>query len=118
MTELQFLIDVLTKEELSPALQKRFYKRLGEVEKSLRGQQAQQPRIAMVPQGVAPILASNQSPSTLAAMARHAQEPVPAATIPAPTSPVAAQALAARQQAIEESLSGRPVPGQRSPRKF
>lgn len=113
MTELQFLIEILTKEELSPSLQKRFYKRLGDVEKSLRSVQPQ--RLSNSPghfnTGMA--MASNQSPSTLAALARHAAESAP--IVPAPTTPAAAAALAARNQAIMDSVE-RPSP--KGPRKF
>ena len=59
---------------------------------------------------------AGQSPSTLAAMARHAQQPIPAP--PMPMTPAAAQALADRQAIINDRVNPKKEEKRSSPRKF
>lgn len=106
MTELQWLIKLLTQHKLSPSLKDLFIERIGEVEASLHKQ---------VPRPLQPI--TMQAPSTqrlLEEMAQQTGSEVPVNNGIA--TPAAAQALAARQDAIRSAA--KTEPGRTSPRKF
>lgn len=127
MTELSFLIDLLLNHELQKVTKDAIASRIKDVEETL----VARPYIPSVPQGVPvpmPPNAMQQSPSTLAAMARQAgiQAPIvqPPPAVPqveqiAQTQATAA-ALAARQQALSEAMSNPFGKGtkSRSARKF
>lgn len=112
MTELGFLIELLTEHKIPNALKKRIVERMKEVESAISsrppGTNVNIPRAVVLPPGLPP-----QSPSTLAAMARH-QEAAHAPEIPPPpTAPIeiaqtvaAAQALQQRQQILNDAING------------
>jgi len=103
MTELQWLIKMLTKEKLSSHLKDLFIERIGEVEANL------------VPKAHAarPVNFISQAPSTQKLLDDIATQPVIIAQ-----TPTAAAALESRQTAIKIANSGKPEPGRTSPRKF
>lgn len=101
MTELCFLLDLFLEEKLPKSAKAKVVARL----KALEGA----PRQAV---------ASNhqQAASTLAAMARQAEEPQPVEVIAQTVA--TAQALNRRQESIAIATSGIPEKGRTSPRKF
>lgn len=108
MTELQWLIKLLTQHKLSPALKDLFIERIGEVEASLS-------RPAPVR---APIITSSQqAPSTQRLLDQMAQDTGVSVPFVAQTVQ-AAEALKSRELAIKQAASGKPEPGRTSPRKF
>jgi hypothetical protein len=107
MSELSFLIDLLLNERLSGAVRAKIAERVKVVESQMITQKS------IIPLPISPAQAQGQSPSTIAAMARHAQEPAPIVN-----SPAAQAALQNREIALAESMSGKPPPGRTSPRKF
>jgi len=114
ITELQWLIKMLTKEKLSANLKDLFIERIGEVEACLSRPTPQRP----LP------IQTGQAPSTqrlLDEMAQQTGSSVPN-MIPGPSviaqTASAAQALESRQLAIKQAASGKPEPGRTSPRKF
>jgi hypothetical protein len=98
MTELQWLIQMLTKQKLSSSLKDLFIERIGEVEANL------------VPK--AHVRMPSQTSSTQRLIEEQAYPSEIAQT------PAAAAALEARQTAIKIASSGKPEPGRTSPRKF
>jgi len=138
MTELGFLLDLLLNHKLPLTTRKAVTERVKVVEEGLTPKetlwgrlQQGQPTPAALPKQL-----SIQSPSTLAAMMRHAeqgpalvtadQQPVLNAVPPPPPQPVAVvaqtaatqAAMAAREAAIASQISGKPDKGQTRPRKF
>lgn len=97
MTELQWLIHMLTKQKLPNALKDLFIERIGEVEANL------------VPK------AHGTRPASQ--MQRPMDQPVQDINTIAQTQ-AAAAALESRQLAIKIANSGKPEPGRTSPRKF
>lgn len=136
MTELSWLLDLLLNQKLSPTCKQLVSERIKYVEQSL----SQKPWVAMsvpytdttltVPRG------TEQSPSTLALMAKHQAQGLPpiseiantdaVAVAMAPNLPQAVPVTAAtqmalqhRQQTIQRALStNKPEPGMTGPRKF
>jgi hypothetical protein len=107
MTELQWLIKMLTKHKLPSALKDLFIERIGEVEASLS-----RPALPR-----SPTIQTGQAPSTQRLLEQMAQDtgapvPVVAQTVQA------AAALESRALAIKQAASGKPEPGRTSPRKF
>lgn len=76
MTELQWLIKMLTKKKLSPALKDMFIERIGEVEASLIPRSSNGRTSGFGPENVGSIPArgTNQSPSTQKILDEMAQE--------------------------------------------
>jgi len=109
MTELQFLIKILTQQKLSSSLKDIFIERIGEVEASLSRPAQVLPR--------PPVNQTGQAPSTQRILEQMAQDPAAAMAAVAQT-PMAAAALESRQLAIKQAASGKPEPGRTSPRKF
>lgn len=109
MTELQWLIKMLTKEKLPNSLKDLFIERIGEVEASLSR-----------PAQVRPMpIQTGQAPSTqrlLDEMAYQTGAAVPA--MPVAQTAAAAAALESRNLAIKQAASGKPEVGRTSPRKF
>ena len=138
MTELSFLIDLLVNEKLSKTVKEKVVARIKDVELL----QTATPVLKSVPNfiGYQQPIASGQSPSTIAAMQRHAaQLPQEASVELSPISQTnvhqvvadppaqqgvvvaslaAAQAIQSRDTAVAAALSGRPEKGRTSPRKF
>ncbi len=119
MSELSFLLDLLINEKLSKPVKVKILARVKEIEAKPTVNHIT-PMIAQVPM---PPVVHGQSPSTIAAMARHAAEGAtvniaPPVGGPIITSPVVAIALNERNQHINQALSGKPEPGRTSPRKF
>jgi hypothetical protein len=133
MTELTFLVELLLNHKLPKATRDLVAARIKEVEAALPRQMTPihypQPVTAQpyVTSGLSPV---PQAASTLAAMARHAQNepagPIILAPAVPPVSPVAviaqtpaaAAAINARNEAINSAISGKPEKGRTSPRKF
>jgi hypothetical protein len=107
MTELQFLIKILTQHKLSSSLKDLFIERIGEVEASLS--RPALPRVLPIQTGQAP---STQRLLDQMALDTGAPVPVIAQTVQA------AAALESRSLAIKQAASGKPEPGRTSPRKF
>jgi len=109
MTELQWLIKMLTKQKLSAGMKDLFIERIGEVEASLVKVPAVMPR--------PPI--GTQAPSMQRAIEEMAYQ-TSTSTIPdvIAQTPQAVAALQARENAIKQATSGVPEPGRKSPRKF
>ncbi len=99
-TELTFLVDLLLNHKLQKSTKDLIAERLKEFASDPG------PRPRAIQASVPPELA-NQSPSTIAAMLRHAEpvEPQPVAVIA--QTPAAVAALNSRQQAINEAMSGK-----------
>lgn len=109
-TELSFLVEIVLYDKPNKVIKEKLLERIKLVQSG--PQRVTLPYTAPPPQ-----LA--QSPSTLAAMQRHANEgtvDVPPAQ-PIATTPQASQALALRQKIIDEAINGK-APGRTSPRKF
>lgn len=109
MTELQWLIKMLTKHKLPASLKDLFIERIGEVEASLS-----RPALPRAP------IITGQAPSTqrlLEDMATQTGHTVIMPTQIAQTA-TAAAALESRSLAIKQAASGKPEPGRTSPRKF
>lgn len=115
-SEIQFLLKILLEHKISPEVKKMFLARIGEVEQSLRAK----------PQGTIqaagayphPMNMIAQSPSTVAAMMKHAEPIAMALPEPLVNTQAAANALVKRQQAIFSAGIEKPEPGRTSPRKF
>lgn len=106
MTELQWLIKMLTQHKLPASLKDLFIERIGEVEALLSKPTTRYPSAVNQPV---------QAPSTqklLEEMTMQTGQPIVAQTASA------AAALEARAQAIKQAASGKPEPGRTSPRKF
>jgi hypothetical protein len=109
MTELQFLIKILTQQKLSSALKDIFIERIGEVEASLSRPAPQIPRPTI----------TGQAPSTQRLLDEMATQTGHAViTGPIAQTTAAAAALESRSLAIKQAASGKPEPGRTSPRKF
>jgi hypothetical protein len=111
MTELQWLIKMLTKHKLSPSLKNLFIERIGEVEASLSNN-----RGPARPMPIPPI--GQQAASTqkiIDAMVYPTDGTIPQVVA---QTPATAAALEARQTAIKIATSGKPEAGRTSPRKF
>lgn len=120
MTELQWLIKMLTQHKLPKGVKDLFIERLGEVEKNFipPSSNGRTPGFGPGNIGSIPVGGTNQAPSTQAALMRQMHEsPIEPPAAVAQT-PGAAQALQARHQAIAQQVSGKPEPGRTSPRKF
>lgn len=126
MTELSWLLDLLLKHELDDKTKKHVAKRISAVEKMLSTTTVVK---HIKPNTTNVVNGAQQSPSTLAAMARHEQgiqilPPIPSSaqveTQPGlvVASPAAAQAMQARQIAVNNSINGVTEKGRTSPRKF
>lgn len=130
MTELSFLLDLLLNHKLPKATRETITARVKDVEIGLSSRQA-----VHVPQSAAPFVPSGppQAASTLAAMARHAEQglvPSPAVVAAAAVvnhappvavvaqTPAAMAAMNARQETLNMALSGKPAKGETRPRKF
>lgn len=119
ISELSFLIELLLKHKLPPATKDLIAKRIADVEESY----ISSPRINPVVPSRVVIAGPTQSPSTLAAMARHAETPVPPVATGEPVVPVAviaqtpatAEAMAARAAMM---MGGRTDPNTGRPKKF
>jgi hypothetical protein len=144
MTELSFLLDLLLNHKLPKATREAVTQRIKDVETrlssaapSFRVSAAPAPVPFQLPPGAPP-----QSPSTLAAMARHAAndagipmqrqdiavvqdtpglavlgtEPTQPAVVA--QTPAAMAAMLQRNEVIARAASGKPEPGRTSPRKF
>jgi hypothetical protein len=98
MSELQWLIHMLTKQKLPNALKDLFIERIGEVEALLT-----KPSIRIPPSA---LVNPSQAPSTQRILDGIAQ------------TPAAAAALESRDAAIRAAASAKPEPGRTSPRKF
>lgn len=107
-TELSFLLGLLLGERLPKAVREKITARIKVVEELL----VKSPVVTQQTFQI-PVQAQGQSPSTAAAMARHAAEAPPIVV-----SPVAQAALMNREQSLAEAMSGKPPPGRTSPRKF
>lgn len=137
MTELSFLLDLLLNHKLPKATREAVTARIKDVEVRLSSAPAPAPfRTTPVtaPAFQLPPNMSQQSASTMAALARQAAEqnaspimptPEPQPAPPEPTPPaIIAQtgatmaAMAARNEAIMIAASGKPERGRTSPRKF
>lgn len=126
MTELSFLIDLLLNHKLPKTTRDAVAERI----KAVEAMGAKGYEIPAHARAVRDNLVGGvpQAPSTIAAMARHGifpvaqtaeelpPEPPPVAVIA--QTPAAAAALASRQQAINESLSGKVDKQTGRPRKF
>lgn len=131
MSELAFLIDLLLNHRLPKATKDAIAARIKEVEcKSSSLPSPAYARPLPSPVALPPHIAS-QPASTQAAMLKQlAQdgtpitvEPQPVAPEPPPVAviaqtPQAAAALAARNASISQARSGKPLPGETSPRKW
>lgn len=107
MTELQWLIKMLTKYKLPSALKDLFIERIGEVEAFLS--RPAQPKVFPIQTG--------QAPSTQRLLDQMAQDT--GVSVPVITqTPATASALESRSIAIKQAASGKPEPGRTSPRKF
>lgn len=115
MTELQWLIKILTQHKLPNILKDLFIERIGEVE------------INLVPKAhgsrpivnFGPVTTSSQAPSTQKILDEMAQETeVQSQSLPTAHTPAAAAALRSRQEAIKAAASDKPEAGRTSPRKF
>lgn len=129
MTELSFLIDLLLYHKLGTETKQLIMERIKTVEQALQDKPLSKP--INIYQGVVPA-GPQQAPSTLAAMARHNNDPELAAAsavarlIEVPPAPVAViaqtpattAAMNSRQQAINESLAGKVDKNTGRPRKF
>ena len=123
MTELSFLIDLLLYHKLGTETKQLIMERIKTVEKALQAKPFSQP--IDIYKGVTPA-GPQQAPSTLAAMARHGDIPMPVLpTMPdvAPVAgiaqtPAAAAAMNSRNQAISDALSGKVDKQNGRPRKF
>jgi hypothetical protein len=112
MTELQWLIKILTKHKLSSAMKDLFIERIGEVEARMSPQMVRRETNPMNP------LAPQQSASTQRILNEMASEGILASPAQIAQTPSAAAALESRQLAIKQAASGKPEPGRTSPRKF
>ncbi len=119
LTELTFLLELLLNHKLPKPTREAVTARVREVEQllqmtsvTLRQTPAMQPGIS----GFIPPHLVGQAPSTIAAMMKH-PDLVPPVAVVAQT-PAAQAALAAREDAIQQGMSGKPEKGRTSPRKF
>lgn len=128
MTELTFLLELLLNHKLPKGTKAAIAGRIKEVEEGLSTKQIfsahHQVTQAPVKTSPPPAAMANQSPSMQAIMARNPdlmasleESSPPPVTVIAQT-PAAQAALAAREQIIAMAVSGKPEPGQTSPRKF
>lgn len=132
MTELSFLIDLLLNHRLPKATRDAVAVRIREVEGKAptpswimpanSNNSYQVTTLPNQPAGLAP-----QSPSTLAALARHPdlvaemtrQAEAPSANVAViAQTPAAAAAMAQRQATILQAQTGKPMAGETRPRKF
>ena len=104
-SEIQWLINILLEQKLSPAIKALFLTRIADVEKSLRPQPRQ-------PVHLPPPTNQNQSHGSTCHVPAHMQDE------PITNSPVVQQALQARNQVIQQAMTGKPEAGRTSPRKF
>ncbi len=116
MTELSFLIDLLLNHDVSKETKAVIAERIKYVEGTLV--KSSNPVLGWTP----PNNSTSQAPSTLALMAKHG-DPVIAPTAAVPVENVAQtaatqQALAQRNEMIRAGMSGKPMAGQTSPKKF
>jgi len=110
MTELSFLIELLLNHDLPKATKDLLASRIKEVEGNLVAKQPQ-PLPAYIP----PAHLQNQAPSTMAAMAKHADPSIVVPTPIVPVEPVAhiaqtpatAAALNARADLINAAIAGK-----------
>jgi len=120
VTELTFLVELLLNHKLPKPTKDLVAQRIKEVEESF----AARPALPIQPKQAIPAHLANQAPSTLAALARHPDlmaqmappDPQPVAVIA--QTPAAVAAMASREQAIASAMSGKPMKGETSPRKF
>ncbi len=130
MSELSNYIELLLHDEMPKVIKVRIAEMIKEAELHIR------PSVGLVtssPQQLHVQLAPGaQAPSTLAAMARQNQgiapPPIPLTAQVGPPPPIdqsqiaqtpqAAQALMDRNTALMTGLSGKPVPGEKRPRKW
>lgn len=115
MTELSFLVELLLNHKLPKVTRDAVASRIRAVEASgfaLTPSQVPWPKTAP------PANLTNQAASTLALMAKHNIEPPPVPVDQVAQTPAAVAAINARQEAINQALSGKPAKGQTSPRKF
>lgn len=111
MTELRWLIQMLTKQKLSSSMKDLFIERIGEVESNL------------VPKAHTGRASVNFGPVQAASTQKllnemELQTGSAVITGPIAQTTAAAQALESRQTAIKIANSGKPEPGRTSPRKF
>lgn len=124
MTELSFLIDLLLNHKLPRSTRDAVAARIKEVEVLASTTVMRIP--ASVP--ITPAMLANQAPSTLAAMARHADLPgvvdpgvgprAPAPVAVVAQTPAAVAAMNSRSQAIAESMAGKVDKSTGRPRKW
>lgn len=121
MSELSWLLDLLFKHPLDEKLKKHVVKRIGIVEKQMnQGSKAfvHTTGYMHVPQPINQTKIVNgapQSASFIAAMEKHEAPQIPGI---AAATQATAQAMASREAAIRMAETGKPMPGQTSPRKF
>lgn len=120
MTELSFLIELLLNHDLKSETKKAVAARIKEVEATLT------PRPMQVAQVPLPPALQKQPASTLALMAKHGDIPniPPPVMPPVPVveqiaqTPATAAAMNARNEAIQNAISGTVDKTKRSPRKW
>jgi len=110
MSELQWLIKMLTEHKLSSSLKDLFIQRLGEVEAALSSRGPARPIV-----NFGPVQAASTQ-KLLDDMATQTGSSVIPPHIA--QTPATAAALEARQTAIKIATSDKPEPGRTSPRKF
>lgn len=111
MTELQWLIKILTQQKLSSSMKDLFIERIGEVEAILSSQRGPARPMPLPPLG-------QQAVSTqkiIDGMVYPTEGSIPQVIA---QTPATAAALESRQQAIKIATSGKPEAGRTSPRKF
>lgn len=115
MTELSFLIDLIIHEELPATAKEKILARVTEVEQGYILRPAVN---APFVQGSTVSPNMQQSPSTLAAMQRHAmgEQAVPMDQVQNTIAVVGA--LQARDALIAQATTGKPIPGATGPKKF
>ncbi len=120
MTELTFLLELLLNHKLPKPTREAVTARVREVEAALSKYEVRVGNYsAPTTPGFIPPHLIGQAPSTIAAMMKHpdlAAAPQPVAVVA--QTPAAQAALAARNEAINQGLSGKPEKGRTSPRKF
>lgn len=116
-SEIQFILDLLLNYNLPEETTQVCLKRIGDVEASLR-QQAPAFRVPLQTNLSEMPKTPNQSPSTLANLAKHGMIELPIQPEIIAQTPAAALALQQRQQAIAIATSGKLEEGRTSPRKF
>jgi hypothetical protein len=136
MTDLSFLIHLLLDHKLAKTTRDVIAARIKEVESQMPLGQAirtsqpySQPQASMPAHALANPFVASQSPSTQAAMARHADpsivpqitreivaEQAPVAVVA--QTPMAQAAMISRHQAIAVGIKGEPIKGETRPRKW